>query len=107
MKKEKGQNVLIQALGYSDNLKIMTFFLEMPFHSFTKKQIAKFNETNNKSTFKIVNFFHGKGYLTLKDGKYQLNLDSPMVKAFEECMSQVGDVIFEQKFGKKEQVMEE
>jgi DNA-binding transcriptional ArsR family regulator len=89
-------SVMIEALGDAVNLRILSFFLENPFDSYTVSQISQFAEVSRNSVYQYTPIFLEKKYLTKeKKGSrevYKLNRSNKIVKLLDRFVDEVGDI---------------
>ena len=86
--------VMIQALGESNNIRMLNFFLENPFDSYNKSQIAKYSEISRNSVYKYLPEFIEKGYiLQEKDGEievFRLNRENSIIVLINQFVDKIG-----------------
>lgn len=102
-------SVLIRAFGDSVNLRMLSFFLENPFDTYSINQISDFSEISRNSVYKYLPTFLEKGYLIQeKKGKrefYKLNQSNIMIQLLDQFIDEVGDVELEPRIEETKKVV--
>lgn len=92
-------SVLLRAFGDSVNLRMLSFFIENPFDSYSINQISEFSEVSRNSVYKYLPTFLEKGYLK-KERKgereiYRLNRSNCVIQLLDKFIDEVGDIELE------------
>lgn len=89
-------SVLVRVLGDSVNLRILSFFIENPFESYTVSQISEFAGVSRNSAYNYLPLFLEKAHIIQeKKGSrdvYRLNQTSRIVDLLDKFVDMVGDI---------------
>lgn len=93
------KSVLVDALGESVNLKILSLFIENPFDRFDKSQISRFAGVSRNSVYRYLPEFEEKGYVekTREAGRdvFSLVRSNRIVELIDRFVEEVGSVYME------------
>ena len=90
-------NMLVEKLGDSANLKILGFLIEHPFTYYTKVEIKKFTNVEQREALKCIDLFIEKGYMKMYIREsdwvkvYKTNLQSNTIKNLLVFIESVGE----------------
>ena len=86
--------ILIEALGSSENLRILNFFIENPYDFYSELDIANFSEITRHSVEKYLPDFVKKGYLLKIKGDrpfYRLNRENRIIILLNKLVDNIGE----------------
>ncbi len=100
-------SVLTRIFGDSVNLRILSFFIENPFDSYTVSQISEFAEVSRNSVYNYLPLFLEKAHIVQeKNGSrdvYRLNRSSRIVDILDRFVDGVGDINLQPQINGKRQ----
>ncbi len=108
--KDLGETVLVKALGYSQKLRILDFFLDNVLIDFAKEEVIQELGMSKQTFYRNFKDIEELGMVkqTRKIGKaklYKINLENPLVKMLKEYETQLSLQIAEQEKEKKKKLV--
>ena len=80
---------MARVLGDTHFLKVLGFFFEHPYHSFTMTKMCEYLDISRDTLRKDLIFFQEQGYIVREGdrGPYRLRLNDEMVMTLTECIN--------------------
>ncbi len=94
------ESLFEELFGHIAKARVFIFLLSHPIYEYTVKEIAEYTELPEDEVEKVIDKFREYGMIE-GDGRYRVNMDSPIVKAYEKFDMEIAKWMVDKERGGK------